>query len=208
LWISHSPRMGLRMKQAIAVLLTVSLLLPCLGSGAGDPAPEKPAPLKPLAKGDLEVRIHYLGSLALYSSWLTLRRVGDDSGANYRVEAAWMPIPQPQELTRTKPWSEIWKHFEADGFFDLPGNRGGEACAGEGIPVDENWISVEVQRGGSYREFSYYAPLALKCARADKFVSTLTFLQEAFNRELPVPYKMTRCTRDGKCPSSDAPADR
>jgi hypothetical protein len=185
-------------RRVVAVLLTTGLLLSATTRG-DDQTAEEPAPLKPLAQGDIEVRINYLGSLALYSSWLTLRRVGTESSATYRVEAAFMPIPQPTKLARATPWPDIWKRLEADGFFDLPGNRGPE-CKGEAVPLDSNWVSVEVQRGATYRKYSYYAPSSMKCGDGARFVSTLTFLQEAFHRELPVPYNMTRCTPDGKCP--------
>jgi hypothetical protein len=187
-----------RARRAVAALIAVGLVLSATAS-AVDQSAEQPAPLKPLAQGDIEVRVNYVGSLALYSSWLTLRRVGSESSASYRVEASFMAIPQPKNLTRTKPWPDIWKRLETDGFFDLPGNRGAE-CKGEAVPLDSNWVSVELQRGTVYRKYSYYAPSSLKCGDSGRFLSTLTFLQEAFNRELPVPYNMTRCTPDGKCP--------
>lgn len=186
-----------RARRAVAVVFTTGLFLSATAR-ADDQAAEEPGPLKSLAQGNIEVRINYVGSLALYSSWLTLRRIGTQSSATYRVDASFMPIPKPKKLTRTTPWPDIWKRLEADGFFDLPGNRGAE-CKGEAVPLDSNWVSVEVQQGAAYRKYSYYAPSSLKCGDSGRFLSTLTFLQETFNRELPVPYNMTRCTPDGKC---------
>jgi hypothetical protein len=189
-----------RARRAVAALIAVGLFVLVLSATATavDQSAEQPAPLKPLAQGDIEVRVNYLGGLALYSSWLTLRRVGSESSASYRVEASFMPIPQPKNLTRTKPWPDIWKRLETDGFFDLPGNRGSE-CKDEAVPLDSNWVSVEVQRGAAYRKYSYYAPSSLKCGDSTRFMATLAYLQEVFNRELPVPYNMTRCTPGGKC---------
>jgi hypothetical protein len=200
---SHSIQSRSRTRRVAAILLAFGLLFLPFGTSAQGETSKRPAPLKPLANGDLEVQINYVGGMAMYSTWLTLRRIAGDSSASYRIEATFMAIPEPKELTRTQPWSEIWRRLESEGFLDLLGDRGGDACENL-VPLDDAFVHVEVQRGPSNRRFSYYAPFHVKCAGSAKFESTLTFLQEAFNRELPMPYEMTGCTRGGKCPDPGA----
>ena len=193
-----------RAREVTAALLAISSLV--FGKAAcGDTnTQEKPPPLQAVADGDVEVRIHYFGSMAMYSTWLTLRRIGGTSDSSYVVEAAFMAIPQPKVLTQSKPWPVIWKRLESDGFFDLPGNMSVENCSETAVPIDPSMVFVEVQRGAKYRKYSYYATYRRKCGNEAQFNSTLTFLQETFGRQLPVPYDMTGCTGE-KCPPAAIP---
>lgn len=139
-----------------------------------------------LAHGDIIVRIHYVGSIGLYSTWLTLQRIGNLSQVQYFIEDAAETIPHPEDLIPATTWDAIWVRLANERFFDMPGNQGVSNCS-EAVPLDAETVEVEVLRGKNYRSYAYNAPMIVQCSQGAQFAMTLRFLQDAFGHELPMP---------------------
>ena len=161
------------------------------GASSAGTEPTEPSSIQrvQLAPGDVVVRINYSGSLALYEAWLTLKRVGGQSSAEYFVPSVLVQDGILRQLSATSPalpWNTIWAFLDQQGLYDLPDDDKKPACSGP-VPLDSEWVTVEIARPGHYRKFSFYAPGYRACPEGQHLTAVLRFLQTAFRGELPFP---------------------
>ena len=167
---------------------------PLVGHSAGAIESPDPESLKNVQLGpdDVAVRIHYRGSLAVYSTWLTLTRRESVSTVDYVVTYNIVNVPEPTNLSPVFPWGSIWKQIASDRIYDLRGSGNDSTCQERSFPVDFDQVEVEVRRGTRYRKYLYSDPLSGRCPEVRHMASTLRYLQRAFANQLPLPYPSTK----------------
>jgi hypothetical protein len=158
---------------------------------AGEPEATEPPSIQNvrLGPGDMVVRINYSGSLALYEAWLTLKRLRAQSSAEYFVPTVLAENGITRRLkdqSPAVPWATLWARLDQSGLYDFPDDKKAPACNGP-VPLDAEWVTVEVARPSNYRKFSFYAPMYRDCPEARELTATLRFLQTAFRGQLPFP---------------------
>jgi hypothetical protein len=138
--------------------------------------------------GETVVRIHFVGSAATYSSWLTLSKTGEMSKVDYKVDDGMTAIPRPKSIVPTVPWQMIWDQFSAQRFYELQGDGRDPGCPAKTKQVlDAETVSVEVRRGNDNRKFAYSYPPYASCGGTQRLTDVLAFLQKAFGNVFPVP---------------------
>jgi hypothetical protein len=141
---------------------------------------------KKLGDGDVELRIHHLGSQFRESRWWILRRTSGTTEVLSLVEGANEAAAAMKTLASRAVSARLWSGLERTGFFELPGNTD-EALCSDPIPANADIVLVEVVRGEHYREFSYYEPTLSACGRAGEFRAGLDFLKKVLGEAYAVP---------------------
>jgi len=177
------------LRAAIAPAALSFLALIALSMAASASEPLDPSPLKnlQLAPKDTAVRIHYVGSDFVYSTWLTLIRRGQVSSVDYVLSYVIVNIPKPTSLSPVVPWDQIWRQFAYDDIYNLHGDKSHPSCFGGVMAVDAEFVEVETRRGEDYCKYRFYDPMHEKCTEGHQMASTLSFLQKAFANQLPLP---------------------
>ncbi len=138
-----------------------------------------------LGQNDVEIRIHFLGSLFLDTRWLILRNSGGQSDATFIADTGHGSAEGPKKhLKPREPWDLVWKQLESDGFYKFTGNSEVPNCT-EAVPMDADEIDVEFKRAATYRAFSYYAPQNTRCGESRKFLAVLRYLNSVFGKVFP-----------------------
>jgi hypothetical protein len=171
-------------RAVLSFLAFIAFRVAAAASELPDPSPLKELPLAPK---DTAVRIHYVGSDIVYSTWLTLIRRGHLFSVDYVLSYVIVNIPKPTSLSPVVPWDSIWTQFAYDDIYNLHGDKSDPSCFGGVMAVDAESVEVEVRRGDDYRKFSFYDPMHEKCTEGHQMASTLSFLQRAFANQLPLP---------------------
>jgi hypothetical protein len=169
-----------------ALLLAMCTLAGTVRADGEAPPGFEPLLGKKLGDGDVELRIHYLGSQFRDSRWWILRRTGGTTEVLSLVETGSEAATATKKLTSRTVSSKLWSGLEKTGFFELPGNTD-EALCSDPIPADADIVLVEVVRGERYREFSYYEPTLSTCGRAGEFRAGLDFLKKVLGEGYAVP---------------------
>jgi hypothetical protein len=169
-----------------ALLLAMCTLAGTVRADGEAPPGFEPLLGKKLGDGDVELRIHYLGSQFRDSRWWILRRTGGTTEVLSLVETGSEAATATKKLTSRTVSSKLWSGLEKTGFFELPGNTDQALCS-DPIPADADIVLVEVVRGERYREFSYYEPTLSTCGRAGEFRAGLDFLKKVLGEGYAVP---------------------
>ena len=136
----------------------------------------------------VSVSIHYIGSGATFSSWLTLSKGMDGSHATYVVENAIVDVQRPDNVAPVVPWGRVWAELSKQKFYDLKGEGHDPDCPERVVaPLDPDIVSVEIHRGSETQNFSYSFPVYAKCDGTKRFQSVVEFLHDAFGSVLPIP---------------------